>query len=437
MPVPRAFIKLAVPAVAAQLINILYNLVDKMFIGHIPEVGKQALAGVGVTTPVILAISAFAALVSMGGAPKASIFLGKGEKDQAEKVLGSCTWMLLLLSLLITAIMLVFGQPILLLFGASTQTIGFAVDYMNIYCLGTAFTQLTLGLNAFITAHGKTLISMRNVSICALTNIVLDALLINGFQMGVRGAALATVISQGLSALFVILWLCSEQSVLRLRRKMIRFDKRILWPCILLGTSPALMQLTENLVAISFNTSLQKYGGDMAVASMSILNSVMQFVMLLPGLVQGAQPLLSYNLGAGNIPRVKKTFRLLLFSCVTGSFLIWLLCMTVPGAVAHIFTNDMGLIQYSEQSMRIYLAMLLIYGIQVACQYSFVALDQASKAIFLTVWRKLILLIPLIFVLPLVWPDPVIGVYLAESVADTIAVCTTAPMFYKYYRALK
>ena len=437
MPVPRAFIKLAVPAVAAQLINILYNLVDKMFIGHIPEVGKQALAGVGVTTPVILAISAFAALVSMGGAPKASIFLGKGEKNQAEKVLGSCAWMLLLLSLLITAIMLVFGQPILLLFGASTQTIGFAVDYMNIYCLGTAFTQLTLGLNAFITAQGKTLISMRNVSICALTNIVLDALLINGFQMGVRGAALATVISQGLSALFVILWLCSEQSVLRLRRKMIRFDKRILWPCILLGTSPALMQLTENLVAISFNTSLQKYGGDMAVASMSILNSVMQFVMLLPGLVQGAQPLLSYNLGAGNIPRVKKTFRLLLFSCVTGSFLIWLLCMTVPGAVAHIFTNDMGLIQYSEQSMRIYLAMLLIYGIQVACQYSFVALDQASKAIFLTVWRKLILLIPLIFVLPLVWPDPVIGVYLAESVADTIAVCTTAPMFYKYYRALK
>ena len=437
MPVPRAFIKLAVPAVAAQLINILYNLVDKMFIGHIPEVGKQALAGVGVTTPVILAISAFAALVSMGGAPKASIFLGKGEKDQAEKVLGSCAWMLLLLSLLITAIMLVFGQPILLLFGASTQTIGFAVDYMNIYCLGTAFTQLTLGLNAFITAQGKTLISMRNVSICALTNIVLDALLINGFQMGVRGAALATVIFQGLSALFVILWLCSEQSVLRLRRKMIRFDKRILWPCILLGTSPALMQLTENLVAISFNTSLQKYGGDMAVASMSILNSVMQFVMLLPGLVQGAQPLLSYNLGAGNIPRVKKTFRLLLFSCVTGSFLIWLLCMTVPGAVAHIFTNDMGLIQYSEQSMRIYLAMLLIYGIQVACQYSFVALDQASKAIFLTVWRKLILLIPLIFVLPLVWPDPVIGVYLAEPVADTIAVCTTAPMFYKYYRALK
>ena len=437
-PVPKAFFKLAVPAVAAQLINILYNLVDKMFIGHIPEVGKQALAGVGVTTPVILAISAFAALVSMGGAPKASIFLGKGEKEQAEKVMGSCTWMLLLLSVLLTAVMLVFGRPILLLFGASEDTISFAVDYMNIYCLGTLFTQLTLGLNAFITAQGKTLISMRNVAVGAATNILLDALLINGFHMGVRGAALATILSQGVSACFVIRYLCTEKSLLCLHFRDIRFDGVLLWPCILLGTSPALMQLTENLVAISFNTSLQKYGGDMAVSSMSILNSVMQFVMLLlPGLVQGAQPLLSYNLGSKNIPRVKKTFRLLLICCVSGSFLIWLLCMTVPGAVASIFTNDAVLIDYTRWSMRVYLPMLLIYGIQVACQYSFVALDQAPKAIFLTVWRKIILLIPLIFFLPHIWPDAVTGVYLAEPIADTIAICTTAPMFYAYYRKLK
>lgn len=437
-PVPKAFFKLAVPAVAAQLINILYNLVDKMFIGHIPEVGKQALAGVGVTTPVILAISAFAALVSMGGAPKASIFLGKGEKEQAEKVMGSCTWMLLLLSILLTAVMLVFGRPILLLFGASEDTISFAADYMNIYCLGTLFTQLTLGLNAFITAQGKTLISMRNVAVGAATNILLDALLINGLHMGVRGAALATILSQGVSACFVIRYLCTEKSLLCLHFRDIRFDGVLLWPCILLGTSPALMQLTENLVAISFNTSLQKYGGDMAVSSMSILNSVMQFVMLLlPGLVQGAQPLLSFNLGSKNIPRVKKTFRLLLICCVSGSLLIWLLCMTAPGAVASIFTNDTALIDYTEWSMRVYLPMLLIYGIQVACQYSFVALDQAPKAIFLTVWRKIILLIPLIFFLPHIWPDAVTGVYLAEPIADTIAICTTAPMFYAYYRKLK
>ena len=438
MLVPKAFLKLAVPAVAAQLINILYNLVDKMFIGHIPEVGKQALAGVGVTTPVILAISAFAALVSMGGAPKASIFLGKGDTVQAEKVVGSCTWMLLLLSVLLTVLMLAFGRPVLLLFGASEDTISFAVSYMNIYCLGTVFTQLTLGLNAFITAQGKTLISMKNVAIGAVTNIILDAVFINGFQMGVRGAALATVISQGVSATFVIRYLQSEKSTLKLERRQIRFDKEILLPCIFLGTSPALMQLTENLVAISFNTSLQKYGGDMAVASMSILNSVMQFVMLLlPGLVQGAQPLLSYNLGAGNIKRVKKTFRLLLISCVTGSFMIWLLCMICPQIVAGIFTNDTELIQYTEWSMRIYLSVMLIYGIQVACQYSFVALDQARTAIFLTIWRKIILLIPLIFILPLVWSGSVTGVFLAEPIADTIAVCTTAPMFYRYYRTLK
>ncbi len=437
-PISTAFVKLALPAIAAQLINILYNLVDKMFIGRIPGVGKQALAGVGVTAPVILAISAFAALVSMGGAPKASIFMGKDDNEQAEKVMGSCTWLLILLSVILTGIMLVFGKSILLLFGASSDTIMYAVDYMNIYCLGTLFTQLTLGLNAFITAQGKTLISMCNVAVGAVTNIILDAVFINGIGMGVKGAALATIISQGVSACFVIHYLVMGKSELRLRLRNIRFDGPLIWSSVLLGASPALMQLTENMVAISFNTSLQKYGGDMAVASMSILTSVMQFVMLLlPGLVQGAQPLLSYNLGAGNIPRVKKTFRLLLICCVSGSFLIWLICMIWPAAVASIFTSDVALITYTNRSMRVYLAMLLIYGIQVACQYSFVALDQASKAIFLTIWRKIIILIPLIFILPHFVPDAVLGVFLAEPIADTIAVCTTGPMFYFYYRKLK
>lgn len=438
MPVRKAFFRLALPAVAAQLINILYNLVDKMFIGHIPGVGKQALAGVGVTAPVILAISAFAALVSMGGAPKASIFMGKGDNEQAEKVMGSCAWMLIVLSVVLTAFMLIFGKMILQLFGASDNTILYATDYMNIYCVGTLFTQLTLGLNAFITAQGKTLISMCNVAVGAVTNIVLDAILINGFGMGVKGAALATVIAQGVSTCFVIHYLIKPTSQLKLRLKNIRFERKLLLPCILLGTSPALMQLTENMVAISFNTSLQKYGGDIAVASMSILTSIMQFVMLLlPGLVQGAQPLLSYNLGAKNISRVKKTFRLLLICCLSGSFLIWLVCMLIPQNVASIFTDDVPLITYTGKSMQIYLAMLLIYGIQVACQYSFVALDQAKKAIFLTIWRKIILLIPLIFILPRILSGSAMGVFLAEPIADTIAICTTAPMFYYYYRKLK
>ena len=438
MPVRKAFFRLALPAVAAQLINILYNLVDKMFIGHIPGVGKQALAGVGVTAPVILAISAFAALVSMGGAPKASIFMGKGDNEQAEKVMGSCAWMLIVLSVVLTAFMLIFGKMILQLFGASDNTILYATDYMNIYCVGTLFTQLTLGLNAFITAQGKTLISMCNVAVGAVTNIVLDAILINGFGMGVKGAALATVIAQGVSTCFVIHYLIKPTSQLKLRLKNIRFERKLLLPCILLGTSPALMQLTENMVAISFNTSLQKYGGDIAVASMSILTSIMQFVMLLlPGLVQGAQPLLSYNLGAKNISRVKKTFRLLLICCLSGSFLIWLVCMLIPQNVASIFTDDVTLITYTGKSMRIYLAMLLISGRQVACQYSFVALDQAKKAIFLTIWRKIILLIPLIFILPRILSGSAMEVFLAEPIADTIAICTTAPMFYYYYRKLK
>ena len=345
---------------------------------------------------------------------------------------------MIVLSVVLTAFMLIFGKMILQLFGASDNTILYATDYMNIYCVGTLFTQLTLGLNAFITAQGKTLISMCNVAVGAVTNIVLDAILINGFGMGVKGAALATVIAQGVSTCFVIHYLIKPTSQLKLRLKNIRFERKLLLPCILLGTSPALMQLTENMVAISFNTSLQKYGGDIAVASMSILTSIMQFVMLLlPGLVQGAQPLLSYNLGAKNISRVKKTFRLLLICCLSGSFLIWLVCMLIPQNVASIFTDDVPLITYTGKSMRIYLAMLLIYGIQVACQYSFVALDQAKKAIFLTIWRKIILLIPLIFILPRILSGSAMEVFLAEPIADTIAICTTAPMFYYYYRKLK
>lgn len=279
---------------------------------------------------------------------------------------------------------------------------------------------------------------MCNVAAGAVTNIILDAVFIVGLEMGVKGAALATVISQGVSACLVIRYLTTSKSQLRIRFRNIRFNGKLLLPCVLLGISPALMQLTENMVAISFNTSLQKYGGDIAVASMSILNSVMQFVMLLlPGLVQGAQPLLSYNLGAGNISRVKKTFNLLLICCVSGSFLIWLVCMVSPATISSIFTNDTALIAYTGRSMRVYLATLLIYGIQVACQYSFVALDQAPKAIFLTIWRKIIILIPLIFMLPHFVSEPVMGVYMAEPIADTIAVCVTAPMFFSYFRKLK
>ena len=435
MSVGRLFVKMAVPAVLSQLINILYNLVDKMFIGHMRAGGAEALAGLGVTTPVILFLSAFAALVSMGGAPKAAIALGKNERDMAERIMGSCMALLLIISVFLTTGMLIWGKDILLLFGASKDTISYAVEYMRIYCLGTVFIQLSLGLNTFITTQGYARISMVNVAIGAVINVTLDPVLIYVCKLGIKGAALATVIAQAVSCVFIIGFLVSEKSSIKLRKTYIRIDWKLLMPCILLGTSPALMQITENMVAISFNTVLQSYGGDMAVASMSILNSVMQFVMLLlPGMVQGAQPILSYNLGAGLMERVRKTFHYLLISCILGSSIIWAVCMVFPKNIIAIFTNSTALREYSVTPLRTYLCLLCIYGIQVACQYSFVALDQAKTAIFLTIWRKIILLIPLIFLLPHIVPNPTIGVFLAEPIADFVAVCTTGSLFYMYYR---
>ena len=435
MPVGPLFIKMAVPAVLSQLINILYNLVDKMFIGHMKVGGAEALAGLGVTTPVILFLSSFAALVSMGGAPKTAIALGKNEKETAERIMGSCLALLVFISALLTVGMLMWGEQILLVFGASKETIGYAVDYMRIYCLGTVFIQLSLGLNTFITTQGFAKRSMINVTIGAVLNVILDPILIYGCQLGIKGAAIATVTAQAVSCVFIVRFLASEKSVVKLKKSYIRTDWKLLLPCILLGTSPSLMQITENMVAISFNTVLQHYGGDMAVASMSILNSVMQFVMLLlPGLVQGAQPILSYNLGAGLKERVKTTFRYLLLSCIGGSCMIWGICMIFPRSIIGIFTEKASLVEYSVIPLRTYLCLLCIYGIQVACQYSFVALDQAKTAIFLTIWRKILLLIPLIFLLPHIAPNPTIGVFWAEPIADFVAVCTTGTLFFRYYR---
>ena len=436
-PVGKLFFRLALPAVTAQIVNVLYNIVDRVYIGHIPETGADALTGVGVTMPIILAISAFAALVSMGGAPRASMMMGKGKRDEAEQILGTCTFTLAALSVIITAIMLIFGEPILLAFGASGGTIEYALGYIRIYSLGTIFVQLALGLNSFITAQGFAFTSMLTVIIGALCNIVLDPIFIFGFDMGVQGAALATVISQAVSSVWVIKFLCSEKSVLHLKRKNLKLMPKILLPCIMLGFSPFLMQLTENIVAVSFNVSLLKYGGDIAVGAVSILCSIMNFTMLLlVGLTQGAQPILSYNLGAGNIVRIKKTFRLLLFSCVTGSVLIWALCMFGSTLTAGIFTNDTALISYTANALKIFMCTSAIFGVQVACQYSLVALNQAPTAIFLSIFRKILLLIPLIFILPHFFEDKAKAVFMAEPIADTIAVCTTAVLFTINFRKM-
>lgn len=430
-------LKLALSAILAQIINVLYNMVDRMYIGHIPKIGSEALTGVGVTMPVIMAISAFAALVSMGGAPKASIMLGKNKKEDAEKILGNCFVMLIIMALVLTLVFLFFGKDILLVFGASNKTIDYALDYMQIYALGTIFVQLSLGLNAFINAQGFAKTGMLTVAIGAICNIVLDPILIFGFSLGVKGAALATIISQGISSFWVVFFLVGNKSILKIKLKNLKLEKQIVIPCLALGLSPFIMQFTESVISVCFNTSLLKYGGDIAVGSMTILTSVMQFSMLpLQGLTQGAQPIISFNYGANNIGRVKKAFKLLLKCSVIYSMILWLIAIFKPELFVYIFTNDANLVNHTCWAMRIYMAVSGIFGIQIACQQTFIAIGNAKKSVFLAILRKIILLIPLIFILPLFISNQTFAVFLAEPIADVIAVLITATMFYQTYSSL-
>ena len=430
-------LKLALPDILAQIINVLYNMVDRMYIGHIPKVGPSALTGVGVTMPVIMAISAFAALVSMGGAPRASIMLGRGEHPKAEKILGNCTVMLVIMAIILTAVFLIWGEPILMVFGASEATIGYALDYMRIYALGTIFVQLALGLNAFINAQGYAKIGMITVGIGALCNIVLDPIFIFSMSMGVKGAALATIISQAISSIFVVYFLTSKRSGLRIKLDNLKLDFQVILPCLALGLSPFIMQFTESVISVCFNTSLLKYGGDIAVGSMTILTSVMQFSMLpLQGLTQGAQPIISFNYGAENIDRVKRAFKLLLKISLSYSMLLWAVAMFIPDTFIYIFTSHGELATYTRWAIRIYMAASGIFGIQIACQQTFIAIGNAKTSVFLAVLRKVLVLIPLIFILPMFIENQAFAVFLAEPIADTIAVSVTATLFYQTYKRL-
>lgn len=431
----KLLFKLSVPAIAAQIINLLYNLVDRMYIGHIAGVGKLALTGVGVCLPVIMLISAFAALVSMGGAPRASIFLGKGEKDKAEKTLGNSFSLLVILSIVLTIIFIIFAEDLLLIFGASENTIQYGLDYIRIYCLGTIFVQLTLGLNAFISAQGFAKTSMLTVLIGAITNIILDPILIFGFNMGVAGAALATIISQAISMIWILKFLTGKKSTLRIKKVHLKLSKEVILPSLALGLAPFIMQSTESLIAICFNSSLLKYGGDIAVGAMTILVSVMQFSMLpLTGLTQGGQPILSYNYGAKNPERVKRAFKLVLISCVTYSTVLWVAAMLAPQAFVLIFNNDPELVEFTCKALRIYMAVSCIFGIQIACQQSFIALGNAKASLFLALLRKIFLLIPLIYIMPMFIADKTTAVFMAEPVADMLAVTTTAILFFVQFK---
>ena len=424
--------RLALPAIVAQLINVLYNMVDRMYIGHLPEIGETALTGVGVCFPLITAISAFSALVAMGGAPRASIFLGKGDKETAEKILGNCTTALVVVGVLLTAAFYLFGYRLLEMFGASPDTIGYSWEYFRIYLIGTIFVQTSLGLNAFINAQGYAMVGMLTVIIGAVLNIILDPIFMFGLGMGVSGAALATILSQAVSAAFTVWFLSSKRSYLRLQVRNLRPVPRILLPSIALGLSPFVMQLTESVIQISFNTQLQVYGGDVAVGAMTILSSVMQFSMLpLQGLTQGAQPISSFNFGAGKIDRVVKTFRVLLIACLVYATAMWSICEFAPQLIIGIFTPPDGTLGvYTRTALRIYMGASCLFGAQIACQQTFVALGKAGVSLFLAVLRKIILLVPLIFLLPRILPvSQDIAVFMAEPVADGLAVITTCTMF--------
>ena len=429
-PIGKLLLKLSIPTVIAQLINMLYNIVDRIYIGHIPGEGSLALTGVGVCMPIIMIISAFAALVSSGGAPRASIYMGKQEEESAEKILGNCFSPQIIISLILTAVLLIWSKDLLLAFGASENTIGYATDYMRIYAFGTLFVQLTLGMNSFITAQGFTTVSMVSVVIGAVCNITLDPVFIFGFHMGVKGAALATILSQGISMIWVVLFLCGSKTQLHLRTKYMRLEPKVILPCVALGLAAFIMQASESIVSVCFNSSLLRYGGDIAVGAMTILTSVMQFAMLpLQGIAQGAQPISSYNYGAKKADRVKKTFRLLVITCFVYSTLLWTAVELIPKAFIIIFTSDADLITFSAPMLRIYLGGLCLFGIQVACQMTFTSLGKAVNSIIVAVVRKFVLLIPLIYIVPHIVSDPTTGVYMAEPIADVIAVTFTSVLF--------
>ena len=429
-PVTKLFFKLAIPSVLAQLVNLLYNLVDRIFIGRITDVGSTALTGVGVCFPLIIIISAFSSLFGMGGAPKAAIKLGEGNKDEANKILGNSITMTLIFAVILTIIVMIFKEPILYLFGASENTIQYSLEYMNVYVWGTIFVMISLGLNAFITTQGFSKISMFNVIIGAAINIALDPLFIFGFNLGVKGAAIATIISQAISAFLVIRFLLSKKSILKISLKDLKIDIKIILSIIALGLSPFIMQVTESIISICFNTSLLKYGGDIAVGTMTILSSLMQFAMFpLQGFAQGAQPIISYNFGAKNPDRIKKTFKILLIICITYSVIFWGVSMIAPKALISMFTEDTNLIIFASNALRIYMAVICLFGIQIACQQTFVSLGNAPVSLFLALLRKVILLIPLIYIVPLFMDNKCNGIFLAEPIADFLAVSTTAIMF--------
>jgi len=435
--VKKLMLSMAVPAVVGQVINLLYNIVDRIYIGHIPEIGGSALTGVGLFTPILMLITAFAMLAGAGGAPRAAIAMGRGDRDAAEKIMANCFTVLMILAAVLTAVFYFAAPTLLRLFGASDVTLPYSVEYGRIYVLGSVFVLTVMGMNTFITTQGFAKFSMLTTVIGAVINIILDPIFIFVFDMGVAGAAYATVISQAVSALWILRFLTGKKTILKLKLSNMPLDPKVILPCLGLGISSFVMVSTESLLSVSFTSSLQTYGGDLAVGAMTVMTSINQLVtMPLSGVCQGGQPLISFNYGAGKLDRVKEAFFCQFGICVAYTVTLWAVIMLAPNFFAGIFTNDTALVEYTGWALRIFLAGVFSVGFQISCQQAFMALGQAKVSLLLACLRKLILLIPLIFILPLFMQDKVFAVFLAEPVSDIVAAVVTTATFFTFFRKL-
>lgn len=435
--VKKLMVQMAVPALVGQVINLLYNIVDRIYIGHIPGIGGLALTGVGLFTPILMLLTAFAMLAGAGGAPRAAIAMGQGDKDKAEKIMGNCFTVLMILAVILTAAFNVLLPTLIRLFGGSDSTLPYAVAYGRIYVMGSVFVLTVMGMNTFITTQGFAKISMLTTVIGAVINIVLDPIFIFVFDMGVSGAAIATVLSQAVSAIWILKFLTGKKSILRLKFRNLKLERAIILPCLGLGVSSFIMVSTESILSISFTSSLSRFGGDVAVGAMTVLTSINQLItMPLSGVCQGGQPLISFNYGAKKLDRVKEAFFCQFGVCVAYTTVFWLLLMLFPNVFAGIFTSDMGLVSYTAWALRIFLAGAFSVGFQISCQQAFMALGQAKISLLMACLRKLILLIPMIFILPLFFENKAFAVFLAEPVSDILAAVVTTFMFFRFFRKL-
>ena len=437
--VKKLMVQMAVPALVGQVVNLLYNIIDRIYIGHLPEIGGAALTGVGLFTPILMLITAFAMLAGAGGAPRAAIAMGRGDKDAAEKIMGNCFTVLLLLAVLLTSVFYFAAPSLLRLFGASDATLPYAVEYGRIYILGSVSVLIVMGMNVFITTQGFASMSMLTTVIGAGINIVLDPIFIFVLDMGVAGAAYATVISQIVSALWILRFLTGKNTILKLKAPNMKLEKQVILPCLALGISSFVMVSTESILSISFTSSLARFGGDVAVGAMTVLTSINQLItMPLTGICQGGGPVISFNYGARKFHRVKEAFLCQFGVCITYTTLFWLAVMLMPNVFTGIFTSNQALVDYAAWAIRIYLALGFSVGFQISCQQAFMALGQAKISLVMALLRKVFLLIPMIFLLPIFFENKAFAVFLAEPVSDIIAAAVTTFMFFRFFlRMLK